>query len=412
MTSAEPAGQRDQNMSSRNHLKSRPKVLFVDNDVNTFYSYRVELARAARDTGFEVHIACPPGRSAQILESEGFQYYPVPMTRSGMKPWKELRTVLTLFRLYRKIEPDLVHHLRLKPVTYGGLAAYAARVPAVVGLLTGLGYVFTADTPKARILRKLVSFGCRTAFRHGNQRVIFQNGDDQSIFVDARILPAEKTVLIRGSGVDVQAFRPTPEPEGPPLVVLASRMLRDKGVVEFVEAATHLTAEKVRARFVLVGEVDPGNPTAISADQLRQWTNTGAVEWWGQQSDMQAVLAKSHIVCLPSLREGVPKILIEAAACGRAIVTTDAPGCREIVRHGENGLLVPVRDSRRLAEALRLLIENAPLRARMGLRGREIVVEEFSLERVVKETLNVYRELLAAGPNGSRGLHFLEQEAR
>src|SRR3984893_16278610 len=353
MTSAEPAGQRDQNMSSRNHLKSRPKVLFVDNDVNTFYSYRVELARAARDTGFEVHIACPPGRSAQILESEGFQYYPVPMTRSGMKPWKELRTVLTLFRLYRKIEPDLVHHLRLKPVTYGGLAAYAARVPAVVGLLTGLGYVFTADTPKARILRKLVSFGCRTAFRHGNQRVIFQNGDDQSIFVDARILPAEKTVLIRGSGVDVQAFRPTPEPEGPPLVVLASRMLRDKGVVEFVEAATHLTAETVRRRFGFVREPEPGNPTAISADQLRQWTNTGAVEWWGQQSDMQAVLAKSHIVCLPSLREGVPKILIEAAACGRAIVTTDAPGCREIVRHGENGLLVPVRDSRRLGEGLR-----------------------------------------------------------
>jgi glycosyltransferase involved in cell wall biosynthesis len=399
-------------MSSGNHLKTPPKVLFVDNDVNTFYSYRIELARAARDAGFEVHIACPPGRSAQILESEGFHYYPVPMTRSGMKPWKELWTVLILFRLYRKIQPDLVHHLRLKPVTYGGLAAYAARVPAVVGLLTGLGYVFTAETRKARILRKLVSFGCRTAFRHGNQRVIFQNGDDRAIFVNARILPAEKTVLIKGSGVDVETFRPTPEPEGPPLVVLASRMLRDKGVVEFVEAATYLSAQKVRARFVLVGEVDPGNPTAISSDQLQQWTSTGAVEWWGQQSDIQKVLAQSHIVCLPSLREGVPKILIEAAACGRAIVTTDAPGCREIVRHGENGLLVPVRDSHRLAEALRLLIENAPLRSRMGLRGREIVVQEFSLERVVKETLNVYRELLAAGPNGSRKLHFLEQQAR
>jgi len=197
-----------------------------------------------------------------------------------------------------------------------------------------------------------------------------------------------------------------------PVVVLASRMLRDKGVDEFVDAARSLRDAGVHARFVLVGETDPGNPTAITATQLRQWADSGVVEWWGHQGNMKDVLAQAHIVCLPSLREGVPKVLIEAAACGRAIVTTDAPGCREIVRNGENGLLVPVRNTRALAEALRLLIENPPLRASMGLKGRDIVVQEFSIERVVSETLGVYRELLAAGQKGSRELNIVEQQAR
>jgi glycosyltransferase involved in cell wall biosynthesis len=189
-------------------------------------------------------------------------------------------------------------------------------------------------------------------------------------------------------------------------------MLRDKGVVEFVDAARSLRKAGVIARFVLVGETDPGNPTAIKIEQLRYWADSGDIEWWGLRSNMQDVLVQSHVVCLPSLREGVPKVLIEAAACGRAIVTTDAPGCREIVRNGENGLLVPVRDSKALAEALRLLIENVELRASMGQKGREIAVEEFSVQRVVDETLGVYRELLAAGANGSRELSFLEQGAR
>jgi glycosyltransferase involved in cell wall biosynthesis len=396
----------------KNSAKPQPKILFVDNDVNSFYSYRIEMARAARDAGFEVHVASPPGKAVEILLNEGFTFNPIAMTRSGLAPWKEVGTIVALFRLYRKLRPDLVHHLRLKPVLYGGLAAYGARVPAVVGLLTGLGYTFTAETGKALAIRKAVTWSCKLAFRRDNQRVIFQNPDDQSIFVNNQILPPHKTVLIKGSGVDVKTYLPTPEPDGTPVVLLAARMLRDKGVVEFVEAARSLRKAGVQARFVLVGETDPGNPTAISANQLRQWAQDGDVEWRGQCTDMHDVLAQSHIVCLPSLREGVPKVLIEAAACGRAIVTTDAPGCREIVRHGVNGLLVPVRDSRSLAEALRLLIENPSLRASMGAKGREIVVEEFSVERVVNETLGVYRELLASGADSSRELNFLEQGAR
>jgi glycosyltransferase involved in cell wall biosynthesis len=399
-------------MVARDSLKPQARVLFVDNDVNSFYSYRIEMARAARDTGFDVHVAAPQGKAVEILLKEGFTYHPIAMTRSGLKPWKEVRTIVALFKLYRKVRPDLVHHLRLKPVLYGGLAAYGARVPAIVGLLTGLGYVFTAETGKAALMRKMVTASCKLAFRRGNQRIIFQNPDDRFIFVENQILPAHKTVLIKGSGVDVKTYVPTPEPEGVPVVLLAARMLGDKGVVEFVEAAQSLRKAGVKARFVLVGETDPGNPTAIRIEQLRQWADNGDVEWWGQRNNMHDVLGQSHIVCLPSLREGVPKVLIEAAACGRAIVTTDAPGCREIVRNGENGLLVPVRNSQALAQALRLLIENAALRATMGAKGRDIVVEEFSVERVVNETLGVYRELLAAGANGSRELNFSEQGAR
>ena len=393
---------------------AKPRILFVDNDVNSFYAYRIELARGARNSGFEVHVAAPQGKAAEILREEGLRYHPIPMTRSGLAPWKEFSTISVLFRLYRRVRPDLVHHLRLKPVLYGGLAAYGARVPAVVGLLTGLGYVFIAETRRALVMRKLVVLSCKVAFRHGNQRIVFQNPDDQGVFIQNKILPAAQTVLIKGSGVDVHTYVPTPEPEGVPVVVLASRMLRDKGVVEFVEAARELKNAGVSARFVLVGDTDPGNPTAVTAEQLRAWADEGVIEWWGHQSDMRKVLSQSNIVCLPSLREGVPKVLIEAAACGRAIVTTDAPGCREIVREGENGLLVPIRDSKALGDALRLLIESAPLRALMAAKGREIAVAEFSVERVVDETLGVYRELLAAsGPrNSQQQLNIVEQQAR
>jgi glycosyltransferase involved in cell wall biosynthesis len=399
-------------ITEKNTLHPRAKMLFVDNDVNSFYSYRIGVACAARDAGFEVHVAAPEGKAVELLEREGFVFHAISMTRSGTMPWKEVGTILALAKLYRQIQPDLVHLVRLKPVLYGGLAAHGARVPAVVNLLTGLGYVFTGETRKAGILRKIVSFSCKVAFRHKNQRVIFQNPDDRSVFVNNKILPMQQTVLIKGSGVDIEEYRPIPEPVGVPVVLLGSRMLRDKGITNFVEAAGMLKKAGVQARFVLVGDTDPGNPTAISEEQLQEWASSGAVEWWGHQNGMHNVLTQAHIVCLPSYREGVPKVLIEAAACGRPIVTTDAPGCREIVRHGENGLLVPVRNSQALAEALRTLIENPALRMRMGNRGREIVVQEFSLARVVDETLRVYQDLLAAVPNYRGGLTFLEQKAQ
>ena len=378
------------------------QLLFVDNSIDTFYSYRMALALAAQRAGFAIHVAAPPGRCEAIIRQAGFTFHPLPMTRSGMGAG-ELSCLLCLYRLYRRLRPDLVHHLRLKPVLYGGLAAYAARVPAQISLPTGLGHVFTAQTRRAWLLRTITLAGCRIAFRHPNLRVILQNPDDLAVFVDSGALRKEKGVLIRGSGVDISEFVLTPEPVGRPVVMLAARMLRDKGVFEFVEVARTLKGRGSDARFVLVGDTDPGNPTAVPAGQLQAWHDAGLVEWWGYRDNMRQVLEQANIVCLPSYREGVPKVLIEAAAAGRAIVTTDAPGCREVVRHGQNGLLVPPRDAALLCEAIAFLLASPAARARMGRRGRHAAVANFSLDRVIAETVETYHEVLDRVPSPATG---------
>lgn len=378
-------------------MKPQPRIVFVDNSVNAFRRDRMQLVQAARDLGLEIHVAAPPALTA-AESTDAFTYHPIPMTRKGTSMWKEPATVLALLRLYRNLRPTLVHHLRLKPVLYGSLAANLAGVPAVVNTLTGLGFVFTDASEKTAPVRKWVEMGCRRAFRHGNLRVIFQNPDDRAVFIRKGIVTGEQAAVIKGSGVDLSSYRPSPEPDGLPIVILASRMLWDKGVAQFVEAARMLKSEGVQARFALVGEPDPENPATIPYEQLEVWHECGEIEWWGLKDprDMPQVLANSHIVCLPSYREGIPRILIEAAASGRPIVTTDAPGCREVVRPGVNGIVVPSRDTSSLASALRFLIQNRETRITMGTNNREIAVQEFSQELVVEQFVSVYRDLLRA----------------
>jgi glycosyltransferase involved in cell wall biosynthesis len=296
--------------------------------------------------------------------------------------------------LYRKEKPDLVHHVAMKPMLYGSLAARFLGVPRVVNALAGLGYVFTSDQPKAHLLRPVIGSAFRALLNNRRTLLILQNKDDQAMWIRKRFINEERIRLIRGSGVDTAVFYPTQELAGIPVVMLASRMLWDKGIKEFVEAARQLKTRGVDARFVLVGDTDIHNPSAISNEQLANWHSEGVIEWWGQRDNMPAVLEQANIVCLPSHREGLPKVLLEAASCGRSIVTTDVPGCREIVRNGENGLLVPVNSTVKLADALRLLIANPLLRQQMGTRGREIAVSEFAVEKVVAETMAVYEELL------------------
>ncbi len=370
------------------------RILYVVNDANFFLSHRLPLALAAQGEGFDVHVATPLSDDAEKILAVGFTFHPIPLTRRGVHLGEELASVVALYRLYRKVKPDLVHLVTIKPVLYGGIAARLAGVPAVVSAVTGLGYVFIARGFKASLLRMIVKGAYRFALGHANGRVIFQNPDDRSSFLMSRLVDARQTVLIKGSGVDMAQFSPVPEPPGLPLVVFAARMLWDKGVGEFVDAARQLCDRGIKARFALVGDTDSGNPAAVPKSQLESWQQSDVVEWWGQHANMPMVFAKAHIVCLPSYREGLPKVLIEAAASGLPIVATDVPGCREIVRDGENGFLVPVRDATALAEALRRLIEDAELRRRMGAKGREIAMAEFSVERVVSETLDVYRQLL------------------
>lgn len=374
----------------------RNSILYVVNDLDFFLSHRLPVAKAAQDVGYDVHVATPESGNVAVINKMGFIFHPISLNRKGITPCQEMRTFIELYKLYNQLKPVLVHHVTIKPVLYGSLAAQLQGGAAIVNAISGLGYIFSTTGLKSKLILICVKLFYRLAFRHDNMVVIFQNPDDRALFLENKMLNRGRSVLIRGSGVDLQKFVPSPEPEGIPLVVLASRMLWHKGVGEFVEAACLLRKAGVNARFVLVGDSDLGNPAAVPTSQLESWNNNGMVEWWGRRNDIDKIFAHANIVCLPSyLREGVPKVLIEAAASGRPIVTTDSSGCREIVQDGVNGLLVPIHDVVALSFALRKLIEDPELRVRMGKKGREIAVAEFSVEKVVTETLAVYQELLA-----------------
>ncbi|QQS46825.1 MAG: glycosyltransferase family 4 protein [Acidobacteriota bacterium] len=377
----------------RPHPESAPRILFVDHDVGDFKLHRMALARSLIEAGFDVQVAVPQGPGFETISSIPVHLYY--LQRLSIRPQDELRCLISLLRLYRRLRPTLVYHIGLKPVLHGGLAARFTSVPAAVNVFTGLGHLFTTHNVRLNIIRSIVAAGLRLSFSHRNQRVIVQNGDTLDRLLDCGIDPGECAVLIKGSGVDLTLFKPTPEPCEPIVILMASRLLWEKGVGEFVAAARALRARGIAARFVLLGEPDYGHPSAVPLETLEHWRDCGDIEWLGWQQDMPAFLSQCHIVCLPSYYgEGVPRILIEAAASGRSIITTNSPGCREVVRHGQNGLLIPVRDCEALIAAILRLIDNPPLRATMGAHGREIAVAEFDLENVIGANLTICRSLL------------------
>ena len=371
------------------------RVLLFVNEAAAFFPQRMALARACRAANYDVHVVAPPGPRADEIIRE-FAFHPLPLDRKSTDPLREAATVAEVLRIYRAVRPDLVHHFTIKPCLYGGLAARAASVPASVSTITGLGYAFINDSRRARTARAIARVGYRAAFRHRNAITVFQNSDDREEFLRMGLVKADRTRLIRGSGIDLARFPRCPEPEGPFTVVLGARMLRDKGIGEFVEAARLVRAKLPEARFILVGGLDPGNPAAIAEDELHRWTSDGDIEWWGQRDDMPEVLASAHVVCLPSYREGLPRILLEGAATGRTLVATDVAGCREVVRHGSTGLLVPARDAHALAEAFLRLASDPTSRRGFSDAARALVENEFSLTSVVDRTLELYGELLAA----------------
>lgn len=372
-------------------MNARPKLLFVVTEDWYFVSHRLPLAVAAQAAGFEVAVATRAGRQADVIRNAGIRLIPFALSRRGGNPLAE---VMALWRLYRREKPDLVHHVALKPVLFGALAAWLARVPAQVNAVAGLGWLFTSSGRVVRLVRPVLRGMLARLLNQPHSLTIVQNPEDKALLERSGV-PAARLRLIRGAGVDVQIFYSVMPPPGPVCIVLVARMLWDKGVGEFVEAARRLTETGVNARFVLVGDPDPANPASVPESTLRGWHGQHGMEWWGRRDDMPAVLQAAHIACLPSYREGLPKSLLEAAACGLPIVTTDAPGCREVVRDGVNGLLVPVRDAEALAAALEKLIGNAELRRRMGGQSRVRAETEFGQEIVIAQTLAVYREACA-----------------
>lgn len=369
------------------------KILLFANTDWYLFNYRLELAQALRVNGHEVVLVSPEGNFTPRMRELGFRSVPFPISRRGVNPFVEFSTLMRLIGLYHREKPDLVHQFTVKCVLYGSLASFFTGVRSVVNSVEGLGYVFTKGVGKQTWLRGLVKLIYRLALHP--TWVIVLNPDDRQYFIENHLVNPRQMVLIFGTGVNLRQFSPVPELEGNPLVILPARLLWDKGVGEFVEAARRLRTEGLQARFALVGDPDDGNPRSVNPAQLHVWEKEGVIEWWGWKEKMTDVYAQASVICLPSYyREGLPKTLIEAAACGRPIVTTNLPGCREIVRHGENGLLVEPRDVSGVVEALKYLLQNPKIRKKMGATGRKIAEENYSSEHIIPQITAVYKSCI------------------
>ncbi|MEW5868255.1 MAG: glycosyltransferase family 4 protein [Chloroflexota bacterium] len=372
------------------------KVILVANTGWYLYNFRLSLAKRLSQEGFEVVMVFPRDEYAEEIEAHGFRTVQWELERQTTAPWQELTSILALRRIYHQEKPGLVHHFTIKPVAYGSLASRLARIPATINSITGRGFVFLGSSPRAAYLRPLVKFLISLSYHNLNVATTFENQADLDYFVQAGMVPMRNVYLVNGVGVDTQVFDYQPEIHSePPIIVFPGRLLWAKGVGTLVEAAKILK-ERHAVRIVLVGKPDPGNPESIEESIIQKWVAEGLVEWWGWQSDMRSVYQQCQIVVLPSMGEGLSKALLEAASCGRPIVATDVPGCKEVVIPGVTGYLVPTGEPHLLAERLGKLILDPELRAQMGNSGRRLIEENFSDETVNWQLLEIYRALLKA----------------
>lgn len=369
------------------------RLLFLMNDSAYFVSHRLPIAVAARRQGYDVHVAAP-GPCPDQVRGAGLSYHSIAMSRSGVGLVQEIRSFISILELNRSVRPTILHAVTIKPVIYGGIAARLSGACRFIGAVAGLGTVFIAGGLGGRLRRGLAVLLYRLALSGRRTSVIFQNDDDRQTFLRAGIIKPSKTVLIRGSGVALEQYAVIDEPKGPVVFVMASRLLRDKGVGEFVAAAARLRQSGVDARFRVLGAPDPGNPTSYSDADLKGWQQQGIVEFPGHKTDIAAQFAAANVVVLPSYREGLPRVLLEAAACGRATITTDVPGCRDAIRPGVTGILVPPRTVAPLVEAMRAMADDDERRRAMGTAGRVLAEQEFAIENVIAAHLRLYEELL------------------
>jgi len=374
------------------------KLLFVVTEDWYFCSHRISLAKAAKEAGYEVAVATriTDEKYISIIKDADITLFPLKkMTRGGKNPITELRVIRELMKIYQLLQPDIIHHVAIKGVLYGSIAAKLTKMKATVNALAGLGHIFVSKQLFARILRLIIIFTFKFSFGGLNVKFIFQNPDDLKLFVSLKLAESEDCYLIRGSGVNVNQFIPRNNRRKTTTFILASRMLWYKGIGELVEATRILKNKGLQLHVLLAGEPDVQNPKTISKEQLTSWHEEGVIEWIGFSSNMAALFSECDVAVLPSFYgEGVPKVLIEAAAMELPIITTQMPGCVEIARHEENGLLVPPQNIQALVDAMERLILKPSLRKKLGQTGRKIVINEFEESIVHKATLNLYHNLI------------------
>lgn len=374
-------------------LKGRKIVYLVSEDWY-FCSHRLPLGIAAREAGAEVIVATRVNDHRAQIEAAGLRIAPIEMQRSGTNPLTDLSTIQQIIELYRREKPDLVHHVALKPILYGGYAAKRVGVPAIVNAVAGMGFIFISNSLFARTARPLIARAQRALMNRANTRTILQNPDDVEMYTQRIGVSPNRLTIIPGAGVDIDQFTVVPEPFAVPTAVCVSRMLRDKGIHELVAATRLLHAKGVELRVRLVGPTDE-NPASIPRATLAEWNREGVVEVVGPSEDIAGEYARAHIAVLPSYREGLPKSLLEAAACGRPMVATDVPGCREVCIDGETGLRVPARTIEPLADALERLVLDPALRQRLGENARHRAETIFAEKIINAQTLALYEEMLA-----------------
>lgn len=365
-----------------------PILLYVVNNPAFFLSHRLPLAQAAQSAGFQVHVATMNGPAVARIKAQGFTHHVLPLSRSGKNPLKELHSLWALYRLFKRVRPQVVHAVTIKPVLYGGIAARLARVPGFLAAVSGLGYLFTDERDSA--VKRIALFMYKLALGHPHSRVVFQNTSDRDVLLQAGVVRSEQAVMIRGSGVDLDQFSYQPEPDAPIVALMVARLLADKGVNEFIEAAKISQQQGESVIWQIAGSPDPGNPASLTREQMTDWHQAGVVQWLGEQTDIAGLYQRAHIAVLPSYREGLPKSLIEAAACGRAVVTTDVPGCRDAIEANVTGLLVPPKNAQAVADAVLELAHDTAKRQDFGRAGRDLAERAFDINYVIDSHLRLY----------------------
>ena len=369
------------------------KILFIVNVDWFFVSHRLPIALEAIRQGYEVHIVTTVTDKLDLLEKSGLIVHNLSLhrSRSGISIFSEFWALLSIIK---DITPDIVHLVTIKPVLLGGIASRLANVPAVVSAISGLGFTFHGNGFVFSLRRKFISLFYYLSLGHKNQKIIFQNNDDKLKLFKIRKDINNRSVLIQGSGVDLSLYSVVENNFNHPVVMMAARLLSSKGVREFVQASKIICTDNKNVRFVLLGDIDPLNPESIKKSEISQWKEDGLVEIWGYRSDMNNIIPKANIVVLPSYYgEGLPKVLIEAAACGRVVITTDHPGCKDAITQ-KTGVLIPIKNSEALADAIRDLLQNPQKAIKMGEAGRELAEQNYSIEKVCKKHIKIYKDLL------------------